>query len=222
MSSLPPWVAYVAPLALFLGLSQFDTSFGVNHYPAVYGVKLLMVGASLLLFRLAGFYPELRLEWRYMPVALTLGIVLCALWVGVDSVTPHFAFLGQRAGFDPFKSISNPIRLYGFLAERFLGLVLIVPVMEELFYRSFVLRFVIDSVDFRRVAIGTFEPLSCVIAVVIMASAHPEWLAAALFSVAMNVLLYRTRSVFACILTHGATNLALGLYVLLSHAWRFW
>jgi len=84
------------------------------------------------------------------------------------------------------------------------------------------LRWIICPDAFRDVALGAFEPLSFGAVVVLMALSHPEWLAAAVFSAVMNLLLYRTRNLFACIATHAVTNLALGIFVLVTHAWRFW
>jgi CAAX prenyl protease-like protein len=222
MRRLPTWAAYVGPIALFLAISQFDMVGGPALYPIIYTVKIALVAATLIACARAGMYSELQFEAKYLPLGVVLGIALCALWVSVDALTPHFVILGVRAGFDPRQSIPNSAERDVFIAVRFAGLILVAPVMEELFFRSFILRLVVDPAHFERVSIGTFETGSCLAAVLLMALAHPEWLAAALFSLVMNLLIYRTRSLFACIAAHGATNAALGIYVLIFHAWRFW
>jgi hypothetical protein len=222
MRSLPGWIGYVAPVFAFVALTQLETRFGAGAYPFLYALKVVIVAGAALLFARDRAYPELTKEWRYLPLALVLGIVLCAAWIAIDRVTPHFDFLGSRSGFNPWRQIDNPIELYGFLAVRFAGFVIVSPVIEELFYRSFLLRFAIDPGGFKSVDIGKFDPISCGFAVVVMAAGHPEWLAAAVFSLAMNILVYRTKSVFACIATHAATNLALGVYILYAHAWTYW
>jgi CAAX prenyl protease-like protein len=51
---------------------------------------------------------------------------------------------------------------------------------------------------------------------------HDRWLAGLIAGVAYNALYYRTRSLKACILAHGVTNLGLGIYVLTANQWRFW
>ena len=56
----------------------------------------------------------------------------------------------------------------------------------------------------------------------LMALSHPEWLAAALCAVAYGLLLRQTRSLFACVVAHGVTNFALGLYVIAAHQWQLW
>ena len=40
--------------------------------------------------------------------------------------------------------------------------------------------------------------------------------------VAYNLLLYRTKSLYACIVAHGVTNLAPAIYVLATGEWSFW
>ncbi len=130
--------------------------------------------------------------------------------------------MGKRAEFDPLTAFPNRTEAIAFIAIRFIGLVAIAPWMEELFYRSFLLRFANNPYDFQQVPIGKYELTSCVVVVLLMALSHPEWLAAAIFSLALNVLLYRTRNVFACVVCHGATNLVLGIYVLTAHAWVYW
>ena len=220
MKTMPAWLAYVAPLAVFLLLTQVEGMFGSAWYPLLYSAKVLIVAALLIAWRRQ--FPEAAPAARGVEIALPLGILLCIAWVAIDHVTPHFRFLGTREGYDPFIQIANPAELWAFLAVRFAGLVVLVPFMEELFWRSFLLRFIIKPEDFKAVTIGTWEPMSFAAVVVVMALAHPEWLAAAVFSAAMNGLLYWKKNLFACIVAHGTTNLCLGLYVIYAHAWIYW
>jgi CAAX prenyl protease-like protein len=155
-------------------------------------------------------------------IAIPLGLILTVAWVGIDAITPHFAILGHRSALNPLTRFAHTPWLVPFLAVRFAGLVVIAPVAEELFWRGFLLRWIIRPEAFRDIPLGTFDPLSFGAVVALMAITHPEWLAAAVFSASMNLLLYRTRNLFACMATHATTNLALGVYVLLTHAWRFW
>jgi len=38
----------------------------------------------------------------------------------------------------------------------------------------------------------------------------------------MALLLRSTRSLLACIVAHGVTNLSLGIYVLTTGNWKYW
>ena len=215
-----PWLPWVLPFALFLVLAALEGQF-TDYYPVFYSVKIALVTAVLM--RLWRFLPEAHVRRDGVGLAIGLGLVLAVLWVEVDIITPHFpAIFGNRIGYDPFAKIHNPLFRVLFLLVRFFGLVAIAPVCEELFYRGLLLRFITDMDDFRRVAIGRFSMGAFAAVVGLMAVSHPEWLAAAVFSAAMCALLARTRNLFACIVAHGVTNFALGIYVLLSHDWKYW
>ncbi len=218
-----PWLPYVAPLALFLLLTLLEGQFGAA-YPLLYAVKLVLV--TWVFWSLRRFLPEVRFERTGLGLAIGLGVALAVVWVLGDRLTGllhlHFAFLGNRTGFDPVREIPNVGLRAVFLVVRFYGLVLVAPVVEELFYRGFLLRYVTDPDDFRRVPLGRFNGMAFGVNVGLMAVSHPEWLVAGLFSAAMCALLARTRSLSACIVAHGVTNLALGVYVLVSHDWKFW
>ncbi len=108
-----------------------------------------------------------------------------------------------------------PAGRIGFLAVRMLGLVLVVPLFEELFWRSFVVRWIIDPDDFRKVPIGRVTPMAGAITAALFAVEHPaEWLPALLTGALWAWLLHRTKSVSACFVSHAVANLGLGIYVL--------
>ena len=66
-----------------------------------------------------------------------------------------------------------------------IGTSVVVPVVEEFFWRGFLLRWIIN----------------------LFASEHNRWLVGLIAGVAYDLLLYRTRSLYACIIAHGVTNL---------------
>lgn len=92
-----------------------------------------------------------------------------------------------------------------FLAERLCGLVLVVPLMEELFWRSFLLRYATRA-DFTSLAMGQFSAGAFWTVVAISAAAHREWLAAAIASALFTWLLRHTRNLFIVIVAHAAAN----------------
>jgi CAAX prenyl protease-like protein len=218
-----PWLPYVFPYIVFVLLSALDKPFEA-FYPFYYTVKIAAtVAAIITVWR---FLPEAKPNRQGVGLGVAMGIALALVWVFGSQVTPHIAFLekilGTRVAYNPYHEIANPILRVMFLAVRFFGMVIVVPIIEEVFYRGFLLRFVTDPDDFRRVAIGRFTLGAFLFNVVLMAFSHPEWLVAAIFSAAMCSLVARTRSVFACIVAHGVTNLLLGIYVLWSHQWQYW
>jgi uncharacterized protein len=152
-------------------------------------------------------------------LSAALGLVVTVLWVGLDGRYPALPLQGSRVGFDPHQ-LAGPAQL-GFLAIRFFGLVVVVPLVEELFWRSFLIRWIVAP-DFRRVPIGRVTPMAAAVTSALFALAHPEWLPALLTGLAWALLLKQTKSVSACLLSHAVANLALGIYVLSTGSWQFW
>lgn len=218
-----PWLPYVAPLAVFVLLSALEGQLAAA-YPLLYAVKIALV--TWVFLSLRRFLPEVKPEKTGLGLAVGMGVVLAVVWVLGDRLTEllhlHFSFFGSRVGFNPVHEIPNVALRVAFLIVRFLGLVVVAPVVEELFYRGFLLRYVTDPDDFRRVPLGRFSGTAFAVCVGLMALTHPEWLVAGVFSAAMCALIARTRSLFACIVAHGVTNGLLGVYVLLSHDWKYW
>ncbi len=217
---VPAWLPYVAPFVLFLVLTSVE-GLSLRYYPLLYTVKIVLVGGLLL--GLGRAYPrEVRPQARGLTLAIVGGILLVFAWVLVDQHTPHLKLMGSRVAYNPFREIADPAARAAFLAVRFFGLVVIVPIIEETFYRGFLLRYVTDMDDFRRVPLGTFSLAALGINVALFTLSHPEWLAAAIFGLAMCGLVARTKNVFACIIAHAVTNLLLGLYVIHFGVWQYW
>ena len=63
-----------------------------------------------------------------------------------------FPQLGGDAAFNPYSFNWHPAVVWALIAVRLIGAVIVVPVMEELFWRSFLLRYIINS-DFAKIAI---------------------------------------------------------------------
>lgn len=211
----------------FIGVqqaAQLLSDYGLLHFgepPALvlYPIKALLVGVSLILF--APRYSEIRWQdlLRPFPTLLSVGsgLLIFVLWINLDY---SFAILGSSSGFDPALIHSTALR-WGLIAARLAGAVLVVPVMEELFWRSFVLRYLIDG-DFARVPIGAFTWFSFVAVSLLFGSEHFLLIAGVMAGIGYNLLLYRTKSIAQCILSHAVTNLSLGLYVLYTGKWFFW
>ena len=204
-------------MAAFVLLTTVEGNFPRNWYVGLYTVKACLVTALLVLCRRV--WRDIRLDWKVLPLAILVGIAVFFEWIYVDPLTPHPRFLGSREAFDP-ATLEPNIRLL-FFCVRFYGLVLMVPLMEELFWRSFLIRWLTDP-DHAKIPMGTFSWGAFAIVAGGFALAHPEWLAAIVCAAAYGLLLKQTKSLFACIVAHAVTNLSLGIYVLVYHKWLFW
>jgi CAAX prenyl protease-like protein len=180
-------------------------------------VKAVAVTAALVACRRT--LTEIRPAARHVLASVGLGLVVCVLWVLIDKNVPY-AHLGARTAFDPTNLRGTPWWAV-FLGIRLYGLILMVPVMEEVFWRSFLLRY-LTAHDFWKLPVGTFSALAFWAMVAASALAHPEWVVGAVASIAYALWLRRTGSLFAVVVAHAATNAALGAYVLATGAWQYW
>lgn len=187
------------------------------YFPIAYILKAVAVTATLLIFR--GPLADIQFSAKVIAPSVLIGIVVCVLWIGIDRLVPY-PHLGTRTAFDP-----TPLKETGwwipFLVTRLYGLIVMVPVMEEIFWRSFLVRY-LTRPDFSQLPVGTFSATALWIMVAASALAHPEWLVAAIASLAYVFWLRGTRSLFGAIVAHAVTNAALGGYVLMTGAWQYW
>lgn len=212
----PRWPYYVAPMALFLLFTWVEGQ-SQAWYPWLYGAMALVVTAALIVCR--STWRDIRWEPRFLPAAAAVGLLVFAEWVLLPRWV-DYPRMGGRSAFDPAQ-IGDPTARIAFLAVRFYGLVVMVPVMEELFWRSFLLR-ALSSPGWRRMPVGSFTMGAFAVSTAGFALAHPEWLEAAICAAAYSLLLLRTRSLFACVVAHAVTNLALGIYVMATGTWSLW
>ena len=223
--AVPGAVVYVLPFVLYLALSQAVASYP-DHYPWLYAAVVVAVGAgTLALLRGRQALRPHRDVWA----GVLVGLVGIALWIPLSLANweQHLAqhlpswVRPARPGYDPFANIAPPAGQWAFIAVRLIGLAVLVPVVEELFWRGFLNRWLIDP-DWERVPVGKFTPLSFAVVTLGFTLAHPEWLAAAVYAVLLNGLLYWKRDLWNCVVAHGVSNLVLGVYVLATGKWALW
>jgi CAAX prenyl protease-like protein len=205
-------------MGIFMAFSTVEGWVSLSWYPFVYCAKVCAVTLSLAVFRTA--LADVRPAWRVVAPAIVTGLAVCVAWVGIDKVLPY-PHLGARVGFNPFGAMSSTGVALAFVTVRLYGLALLVPVMEELFWRVFLLRY-LTSADFQSLGVEAFSWTAFWLVAVAFGLAHPEWLPAVLTACVYGLLLRRTRSVFAVIVAHAATNAALAGYILLAHDWAYW
>ena len=185
----------------------------------LYPVKAVVVG--YLLYRYRGEYRELTLkDLSNIPTTLAVGAVgllVFFLWIHMDWT---FGSAAVPQGYNPLLLPGKNLQIL-MTVFRVCGAVLVVPLMEELFWRSFLIRYIIDK-DFDRVAMGAFTWTSFMITVVLFGLEHTYFLAGVMAGIFYNLIFYKTRSLAQCVLAHAVTNLALAVYVIGTGKWQFW
>ncbi|HSW65159.1 MAG TPA: CAAX prenyl protease-related protein [Dissulfurispiraceae bacterium] len=217
-------LARILPFAIYLGFIGIeDLARLLGASPSLllflYPAKICAVGAALWHYRQS--YVELA--WKDLAHAgnlvfsILIGAVVFLLWI---QMTWPFAIFGTLTGYDP-TGIQDGAARMAIIASRLFGAAVIVPIMEELFWRSFVIRYIMNP-DFLRIPIGAFSWVSFALVSVLFGLEHNLWLAGIMAGVAYNIVLYRTRSIAHCIVAHAVTNGMLGVYVVATNSWRFW
>jgi uncharacterized protein len=217
-------MAFTLPLAVFLlllGLASLLRKVGGVFWLAfpeywIYPAQTIFCGALLLWFR--GEY-ELRAPRRIL-FTLALALVVFALWIAPQS----FLDLPPRLdGFNPEIFSGQPVAYWTTIAFRFLRLVIVVPVVEEIFWRGFLLRYLIDE-KFYALPVGTFSWLSFSVVTIGFGFSHSraDWIAALITGALYNCIAYRTKNLTSCIVAHAVTNFLLGLWIVKTRQWGFW
>jgi hypothetical protein len=152
--------------------------------------------------------------------AIGAGTLAAGLWVAPQQ---WFGVAPRLDGFNPTFFGAEGWPYYATLGMRLLRLVVIVPLVEEIFWRGFLLRYLIRE-DFWDVPLGAFSWYSFTIVTVGFCLEHVsrDWPAAILTGALYNLVACRTRSLSACVVTHAVTNALLGAYILRTGQWGFW
>jgi len=217
-------VAYVLPMVVFLGslalVSGLKTIGGPFWLASpeywVYPLQTICCAAVLFWFR--SEYDFARVAG--LAVALGVGVVVFVLWISPQA---FFGSTPRTDGFNPDTFAANPPAYWCTVIFRFLRLAVVVPLVEEIFWRGFLLRYFIDE-KFTAVPLGKFSWLSFAVVTIGFMLVHSpaDWPAAFVTGVLYNCVAYWTKSLLACVLAHATTNLLLGLWIMQSKQWGFW
>lgn len=212
-----PFAAFML-LLMLRGWAPPDGAWGIDPR-WIYGATVVVVGGMLIAWRKE--YGELSRQTlpdaREALWAVGIGLVVFVLWIHLDA--PWMTLGEATAQFRPLTD--NGAIDWPLVAVRWIGAAAMVPVMEELFWRSFLMRWVqspnFASVDPRRVG-----PKAVLVSTFVFVLAHPLWLAAAVAGLAYAGLYLRSGKLWLSVIAHAVTNGALGVWVVATRQWQFW
>ena len=212
-----PMGVFLAALALVGAVKQVGGSFWLERPEYwLYPVQTFVCAALLW-----WFWREYDFRGLRQPlIAAGVGVLVFVLWIAPQS---FFGVAARTDGFNPTVFADQPVAYWTTVALRFLRLVVIVPLVEEIFWRGFLLRYFVDE-KFDRVPFGTFTWLSFGVVAVGFMLVHStaDWPAALVTGALYNWVAYRTKSLGACVLAHALTNLMLGIWIMNTRQWGFW
>ena len=155
-----------------------------------------------------------------------VGAAVFALWIAPDLLFPGYrnSLLFSNAILGHARSSLAPAAIHSawVLAWRTARAVLIVPIAEELFWRGWMLRWLIKT-DFQQVPLGAYAPFAFWVTAAFFGSEHgPYWDVGLLTGIVYNLWMIRSKSVADCIVMHAVTNALLSAYVIGWGQWQYW
>lgn len=213
----------VLPFAIFIVFLAIEHQLAGTHAASfdsrwLYVAKSAVVGGMLVLFSRA--YAELRftahtLPWVFIAAPL-IGVIVFTLWINLDHGLLN---IGSGPGFDP-RDQSGAID-WQLAIPRLAGAAIVVPVMEELFWRSFLMRW-IDRHDFLNLVPKAASARAILLSSFVFGLEHSLWFAGMVAGLAYALLYRVSGTLWTPIMAHAVTNAALGIWVLQTGNWQFW
>lgn len=210
-----PFAAYMAFIVIADLLGRLGWT--ANDLRWLYPVKIAVVVALLLAYwrTYVELYPK-RLGARTSLLSVLVGVAVLVVWVNLDA---GWMRVGESAGFDPTGGSARVDWLL--VALRIAGAALVVPVMEELFWRSFLMRW-LERREFLQVYPAGVRLVSLAICSALFGIEHDFWLAGIAAGLAYGWLYMRTGNLWAPIVAHAVTNGLLGIWVVMTSSWTYW
>lgn len=221
-----PYQARIVPYGIFVLLTHFQGQWGESSLYWVYILKTIV--GILMLSVVWKTVDEMR--WKCSFPGLLAGVFIFGVWVIIGN------YARSHSLFDFFQT-SKPVTLWNpqayysdvpilglfFVAMRFVGTVLVVPMLEEVFFRSFVYRYFQEK-DFLKVPFTVFSAAAFGFTSILFASVHSpaDWIGAVICAVTFQGLVLWKNRLGDAIFAHAIANLLLGIWVLSRGEWYFW
>jgi len=190
-----------------------------------YGARILVGGGLLLALRPWRYYKKPK--WRNIPWGVAVGVAVFVMWVvpewagfGGDWAR-HYRTFGMQMPWKETVIEHVPIYVGLWALVRIAGSAVVIPVIEEFFWRGFFYRWVARP-EFMKVDHGKLVWWALLVSALFFASVHTRWLVAVPCGIAYGLLYINTRDIWAAVWAHAVTNLLLGLYVLKTGQHGFW
>jgi exosortase E/protease (VPEID-CTERM system) len=206
--------AYLVPFLAIVATQMLAGAASTgNLFDAYYPVRVVAAGVALICFR--HVYRDIR--WTCSWEAVGVGVLVFVLWMTLE---PSPDATKQAAFADALHTLS-PLMLGLWLTARVVGSVVTVPIAEELAFRGYLGRRLVDA-DFDRVSLQTFTWSAFIVTSVLFGVMHGRWLAGTLVGMCYALLLYRRGELGDAISAHAITNAMIAAYVLATGHWLLW
>jgi hypothetical protein len=216
-----PSVPYVAPFAVFIAILFLQKSLAfLGDWE--YAARCVIVAAAIWFFSRR----VLDFKVRFLGMSLLIGLGTFVLWIAPDTLFPgwrqHWLFTNSITGEVKISLSAEQLASPVLLLFRTISAAVLVPIVEELFWRAWMLRWLVKK-DFETLPVGTADTQSFWIVAALFAVEHgPYWEVGLATGILWNWWMTRTKSLGDLIFVHAITNLALSIYVIATKKWAFW
>lgn len=222
-----PAALRVVPFMVFVFITAAQGKFGEGSLYWAYALKTV-IGAAIV----AWVWPRIKeVRWSFNVPSVSVGVLVFAVWVGLDGHYPSLGRLLDRGAapatadpvWNPFQFFASQAWLaWSMVVIRILCGTLVVPAIEESFYRSFMYRSIARA-DFESQPLSQFAPMAFFATSILFGLMHPgQWLAGIFCGIAYQGLVLRCGHLGEAMSAHAVTNLLLGIWVVWKGAWQFW
>lgn len=209
------------PFGLFVALLALQSILNLSGIVDLI-LRTVLLCAVLLIFSRR----VITLKTAFPLQTILLGVAVFGIWIAPDVLFPNYrhswlfenGILGRISSNFPDSLQHDPLGL----GLRCFRAVVLVPIIEELFWRAWFMRWLIDH-RFEKVRLGAYAAGSFWITAVLFASEHgPFWDVGLMAGIAYNAWMVRTKSLGDCIIAHAVTNACLCAYVIAGSHWQYW
>ena len=207
-------------MAAFMLLLVAGSSLGLG--PWEYPLRVVLLAVVLFVFS----RKVIDFRVSHWLGSTLVGAAVFVIWIAPDLLWPGYrdSWLFQNSITGTVQSSVPPEYRDSMMVlwSRAARAAILVPIIEELFWRAWMMRWLVD-VDFLKIPLGTFTPMAFAVTAVLFASEHGAyWEVGLVAGVIYNAWMVKTRSLGDCILAHAVTNGLLSAYVVADDQWQYW
>jgi CAAX prenyl protease-like protein len=200
----------------------------------VYPVQTIVGLAMLARFR--AFY-EFHWQWRWILTGVAFGAVGIGFWLLPTTLYDHWGMTGDAEGWRKWLGLAkrdkgfNPWELphawasWLALVMRFLRAAVLVALVEEIFWRSFLSRYIMEmDGKYAKRAFGEhhWKIFLVITGLFILVHAPVDYAGALVYGSMTYLLCVWSKNLGACVVMHGTANLLMGLYAMAYGKYGLW
>ncbi|MEK7952179.1 CAAX prenyl protease-related protein [Luteolibacter sp. Y139] len=251
MENSDAWVrAQIVPFGVFMGflllLQVFSSLFGWSHpaapwwrhWPEQWIYPLQTLVCLVLLARWWKYY-EFRWSWKWSIAGVIFGAVGIGFWLLPTVMYDRLGLTGETTGLQKWLGLAartkgfNPAEAFGdgtpvfwtALIMRFVRAVVVVALVEEILWRSFMMRFSVDwEGDYWKRPFGqaSWKSYAIVTGLFMVAHAPVDYAGAFVYGSLTYLLCIWSKNLGACVIMHGVANLLMGLFAIAYGKYGLW